>query len=208
MEHHDAIRITNNNNINNNITNLLLTTVPLHSTSSHASIFNPYYPPPPWPPKIIAAFLLSKCEINARDRAKGIADLSPWGRLDRPAVALTKSCARRSSSIAHTSQHARSPWIPSLSLFHAKRKEAMAMSCKSFVCRNIGLIRICGICISPHSASAGIDPATLRYDQKQKKGVGGRPAQGGGSVALPTFWTLNVSGMLAGYASPKISADA
>ena len=155
-----------------------------------------------------ALFLGSKCEINARDRAKGIADLSPWGRLDRPAVALTKSCARRSSSIAHTSQHARSPWIPSLSLFHAKRKEAMAMSCKSFVCRNIGLIRICGICISPHSASAGIDPATLRYDQKQKKGVGGRPAQGGGSVALPTFWTLNVSGMLAGYASPKISADA
>ena len=79
-----------------------------------------------------ALFLGSKCEINARDRAKGIADLSPieGRRLDRPAVALTKSRARRSSSIAHTSQHARSPWIPSLSLFHAKRKEAMAMSCK------------------------------------------------------------------------------
>ena len=56
MEHHDAIIITNNNNINNNITNLLLTTVPLHSTSSHASIFNPYYPPPPLAPKDHCSF--------------------------------------------------------------------------------------------------------------------------------------------------------
>ena len=86
-----------------------------------------------------ALFLGSKCEINARDRAKGIADLSlsrGGGSIARPL--LSRKAARVDRLRLHTSQHARSPWIPSLSLFHATRKEAMAMSCK-FVGKNAAL---------------------------------------------------------------------
>ena len=120
--------------------------------------FGSITPPRLWPPKTLqlfcdwgtkptlsrALFLGSKCEINARDRAKGIADLSPsrgGGSIVRPL--LSRKAARVDRLRLHTSQHARSPWILSLSLFHAKCKEAMAMSCKSFVCRNGSLVRIC-----------------------------------------------------------------